>query len=95
MIDLARLTVDDFAALVGDRFTLAGGGAYELTQARAGAAAPGAPRPPFTLLFAGPPEPVREQGIQALTHPDLGTLELFLVPVGRDAAAVRYEAVFG
>ena len=50
MADLARLTVDDFAALVGDRFTLADGDAYELTQARAGTAAPGAPRPPFTLL---------------------------------------------
>ena len=55
----------------------------------------GAPRAdPFTLEFTGPP-PALEQRIQALDHPILGALELFLVPIGLDPdGRVRYEAVF-
>lgn len=34
------------------------------------------------------------QGIHALEHDKLGKLELFLVPIGRDAKGLRYEAVF-
>ena len=34
------------------------------------------------------------QGIHRLTHSNLGELELFLVPVGRDSAGFQYEAAF-
>jgi hypothetical protein len=98
MADLARLTVEDFAARLGDRFTHADGTAFELVEATAhdgsGRHDPD-PRMPFSLVFAGPPGAVRPQGILALTHPQLGTLEIFLVPIEADATAVRYEAVFG
>jgi hypothetical protein len=55
----------------------------------------GAPRTdPFTLEFTGP-SPALEQRIHTLSHTILGTLELFLVPVGLDPdGRVRYEAVF-
>jgi hypothetical protein len=55
----------------------------------------GAPRAdPFTLEFTGGP-PVLEQRTHTLRHPILGTVELFLVPVGLDPdGRVRYEAVF-
>ena len=57
---------------------------------------PNAPRvKPFALEFAGPPEPRLEQRIYRLEHDTLGSLEIFLVPIGFDAAGgLQYEAVF-
>lgn len=55
---------------------------------------PAAPREPFSLVFRGPAEPALAQAIQPLRHPRLGTLALFLVPIGADGDGRRYEAVF-
>lgn len=49
---------------------------------------------PFAVLLAGPPSPLLPQGIHVLLHPAHGRLELFMVPVGRDATRVRYEIIF-
>ena len=49
---------------------------------------------PFSLLFRGPAAPVLDQRTYLLAHERLGELAIFLVPVGRDAEGVRYEAVF-
>jgi hypothetical protein len=46
------------------------------------------------VVLAGPPSPVLQQGIHVLLHPAHGRLELFMVPIGRDAAHVRYEIIF-
>jgi hypothetical protein len=49
---------------------------------------------PFSLVFSAPP-PVLEQRTYPLRHGTLGTLDIFLVPIGLDAdGRVRYEAVF-
>lgn len=56
--------------------------------------AAGDPRP-FTVTFTGPLEPQLEQRMYAIEHDDLGRFPLFLVPVAREAAGMRYEAVFG
>lgn len=48
----------------------------------------------FSVVFAGPREPVLEQAIIPLAHETLGDLDIFLVPVGRDDHATYYEAVF-
>jgi hypothetical protein len=61
-----------------------------------------APRPdapdlrtePFSLLFLGPLRPVLPQRTWDLTHPVLGTLAVFLVPLGPENGRMRYEAVF-
>jgi hypothetical protein len=47
----------------------------------------------FVLTFSGPFEPVLEGGVHTLTHPGLGTFELFLSPVDRPGSDRRYEAV--
>jgi hypothetical protein len=47
----------------------------------------------FSLLFKGPKENPLEQRIHELHHADLGTLSLFLAPVGRPKVGVEYEAV--
>lgn len=49
---------------------------------------------PFSLVLCGPRTPVLPQAIYPLRHPRLGLIELFLVPVGQDAQATRYEALF-
>ena len=57
---------------------------------------PNAPRPdPFVLTFAGPPDRSLDQRIHRLSHPVLGELEIFLVPIGPGGdARPQYEAVF-
>ena len=48
----------------------------------------------FSLLFDGPAEYPLQQRIYRLEHDQLGQIELFLVPVGRDKEVFHYEAVF-
>jgi hypothetical protein len=93
------VTLDLFRPAVGDAFALhADGGVrveLELVEAQAyasGAAATGRER--FRLAFAGPVAPVLPQRMYRLEHDRLGVLEIFIVPVGRDAAGTTYEAVF-
>jgi hypothetical protein len=49
--------------------------------------------PGFSLLFHGPSEPWSPQGTFRVEHADLGSEELFLVPLGPDERGMRYEAV--
>ncbi len=48
----------------------------------------------FSCLFLAPPEVPIFQSIFKVEHDRLGSLELFLVPVGKDAAGLQYEAIF-
>lgn len=51
-------------------------------------------REPFTLIFKSDNKNPAAQGIYELSHPDMGTLGIFLVPVGADDTGVEYEAIF-
>jgi hypothetical protein len=55
---------------------------------------PGATRPPFSLVFRGPAEPVMNQQIVPLEHDTMGRLDIFLVPIGPDEQGMQYEAIF-
>lgn len=68
---------------------------FELVEVAA-LGTPGAEgREQFSLLFRGPAEPLLAQSLWPMEHEELGTFELFLVPVGPDAEGRhRYEAVF-
>ena len=48
----------------------------------------------FSLLFEGPAGPAVESATYRLNHGELGALELFLSPVGRETTRTHYEAVF-
>ena len=48
----------------------------------------------FSIVFRGPAEPFLGQGIQRLEHDELKSIDLFLVPVGRNEGGTLYEAVF-
>lgn len=75
-------------------FRVAGGG-IDLLLTDACALHPGAPdERRFSLTLRGPLQPQLEQGIHLLEHAVLGELAIFLVPVGRDAAGMDYQAIF-
>jgi hypothetical protein len=98
-LKLDTATVDDFAPLVGETFTLDAGEAgtleLELTAATpAGNPGPEGTRHPFTVEFLGPSDPVAAQQTVRLNNERVGQLEIFIVPVGRDDSGTAYEAVF-
>ncbi|HEX3701816.1 MAG TPA: hypothetical protein VHU82_00705 [Vicinamibacterales bacterium] len=91
------LTLSHFADCVQRSFTTADGDAeLNLVLIEASKGIGGAPggREPFALLFRGPASPRLRQATYAVVHPTLGSLPIFLVPVGEDADGMLYEAVF-
>lgn len=50
-------------------------------------------REPFTLIFRGS-ETILPQQIYTMRHATAGNVDIFIVPVGRDARGTQYEAVF-
>jgi hypothetical protein len=48
----------------------------------------------FSLVFRGPQAPVYRQGTHRFEHATLGTLDMFLSPIGPAQDGMRYEAVF-
>jgi hypothetical protein len=90
--DLEALTAADFSPHLRERFVLSASDDAALDVELVEVSGAGAR--PFSLVFRGPGEPVLPQRIYRLEHPALGTLDLFLVPIGRQPDGVRYEAVF-
>lgn len=102
MTKIEWLTHEHFAPLVGEDVAVSVGDdvlTMRLAEATAGTqpgglGPDGQERVQFSLVFRGPADPVLRQGTYAVTHDALGEQELFLVPLGRDADGVRYEAAF-
>jgi hypothetical protein len=70
----------------------------EFVSVTPGAVSPNAARGrrvPFSIVFRGPLEPLLPQRVYCFEHDELGTFELFVVPIGPDEAGMQYEAVFG
>lgn len=96
---LDKLTQPDFAACLGTKFGLhcqtAAPMEVELIEATVlGGPVPTGRRQGFSLIFRAPAEFLAPQQIYRLEHAKLGSLEIFLVPIGPDASGMRYEAVF-
>jgi hypothetical protein len=95
-LPLDLLTAEDFRPHLGTSYKLTEESAelelIEVTEQQ-GATRLGS-RVSFSVLFRGPSQPVLEQRIRRLQHDSMGVLELFLVPIARDAGGVVYEAVF-
>ena len=100
---LEPLDLTTFAERVGDVFRLAVDEKTtvdaRLIEATPSSAASTSPPPngwrvPFSLVFRGPGGPPLPQRIYRLEHPELGALDVFLVPIGPDAGGMCYEAVF-
>lgn len=100
---MLRLSVDDFAPLVGDRFELKGSTdqrvSARLVEARpvkSEGSRPGyLPRnEAFSLVFQADGGQPLVQDLHAVRHPELGSLSLLLVPVSPLGQSRRLEAVF-
>jgi hypothetical protein len=87
------LSLQDFVPHLHSRFKVAGeeGCEIELTGA---ADLSNAGLEQFSLVFTGKASPWLPQSMYQLIHPQMGELELFLVPIGPDTAGMRYEAAF-
>lgn len=51
-------------------------------------------RPPFSLTFLAKDPRVLPQRLYRLEHNEMGVLQIFLVPIGKDAQGVSYHATF-
>ena len=96
---LETFTRSTFEPLLGDTFRvhLGGPGAIEVVLTDASELSMASARPdrtPFSIVFRGPAGGILPQGTYRMDHQGLGAFDLFLVPIGADGEAVRYEAVF-
>ena len=55
---------------------------------------PGQGRQPFSVVLQSQDIESHGQQTYHLSHPDLGELELFLVPIGLDEEGILYEIIF-
>ncbi|TDT14653.1 hypothetical protein BDK89_0208 [Ilumatobacter fluminis] len=90
-LDSGQPSHAQWAAAQGDVFTAADG--MEVTLRRVSDPTPQGPFESYSLLFdiAATTEPT--QGNLTLTHPTLGTVELFVVAIGSDDGGSTYEAI--
>ena len=96
---LQSLTIETFAKRIGNRFALRvrPDATLELELIEAtplGAQSAGRGRAPFSILFRGPLTPVLPQRIYPLAHQTMGSLELFIVPIGPRDGGMVYQAIF-
>jgi len=98
MDSLADLTIDAFRPRVGERFRIRSAPASaldaELIDVRAVGASRADRRTPFALLFRTALTAPLPQAIYRVEHDEVGAHDIFLVPVGPDAAGMVYEAIF-
>ncbi len=51
-------------------------------------------RKPFTLIFRGPKTPLLAEAVQVLGHDDLGSVEIYLIPILSTGEQQSYQAIF-
>jgi len=93
---LERFTPDTFAPHVETTFRVQvdAGRAVEIKLIRVEDFGSTPTRVHFSLQFRGPLDSFLQQQIYSLEHAALGTIDLFLVPIAREASGYMYEAVF-
>lgn len=96
----ANATVNDFAELVGKRFRLQTEDGTTVrvrlieTHTPPTRRAPRFRREHFSIVFDVPGSLKLDQGQYHLSHPQIGSMELFMVPVDLPADHNRLEAIF-
>ena len=94
--DLAALAIGDFTPHLDAGFEMqTPAGMVPLRFAAVDPAGnSGRPGGAFSLTFVAPKGPWLPQGIYPVTHPALGVMEIFLVPVGPTSGGNGYQAIF-
>ena len=95
-MDVGDLRHESFSPLVGDTFRARHStGLVDLFLAKAERVErPDQADESFSIVFQGPPDPFLPQAIYELEHQALGTVGIFLVPIGEESNGFLYEAVF-
>jgi hypothetical protein len=95
-VDLAALRIDDFTPHLDATFDMqTAGGVVALKLAKVDPAGDsGRAGGAFSLIFVAPKGPWLPQGVYPVQHPTLGTLEIFLVPIGPASGGNGHQAVF-
>lgn len=96
---LQHLTPSSFSEHLGTPFRISYGGEAPveavLYEVKLHEEHDGPRKQPFSIyLRTASRGPVLPQRIYQLEHKKMGTMEIFLVPIGPDAQGMRYEAVF-
>jgi hypothetical protein len=96
MVDLAALKIDDFTPHLEAAFAMqTAGGVVPLKLAKVDPAGnSGRAGGAFSLIFVAPKGPWLPQAIYPVTHPSLGIMEIFLVPIGPRQDGNGYQAIF-
>lgn len=79
--------------LVGDRFKLSLPGQKALRMQLIAATPHRSPGEAFSLVFRGHRDAAAESGVYRIQHSSLGSVELFLSPIGRGVKGLDLEAV--
>ncbi len=95
MPELSELTLADFSPLVGDAFVCRqdAGDVSLVLEAAAGSGRMWDGREGFSLVLSGPVEPMLGQGMYRLVHGSLGSVDLFMVPIGSADDRAQYEII--
>ena len=92
------LTLEHFAGCLNETFRAAlndGDVEFVLVEARPLPQAPPNPmRQPFSLLFRNGAALLFPQQTYRMSHPRLGEVAIFLVPIAREREGFLYQAVF-
>jgi hypothetical protein len=93
---LDSLHFEDYAPHVNSMFAAQtnNGATIELELTRVEEKSPSPRQEQFVLTFRAPIGAPLEQQIFTLQHEQLGSGAMFLVPIGKDADGVIYEAIF-
>ena len=89
----SELSLQHFTPHLHNRFKVAQSADYQLELAEI-ADSSNAQLEQFSLVFIGAAFPWLPQGLYTLVDQQKREYELFLVPIGPDAAGMRYEAAF-
>ena len=93
---LENLHLNSFSELLNSKFRVSSGGdeIVELELVEAKDLGRTSRQERFALLFRGPSSVALEQSIYKIDHAQLGSFDLFLVPVAATESSRDYEAIF-
>jgi hypothetical protein len=96
---LQYLTASSFSEHLGTSFRISFGGESPLEavlfEVKRHEEHDGPRKQPFSVYFrTSSSGPVLPQRIYQVEHDQMGTMDIFLVPIGPDGQGMRYEAVF-
>jgi hypothetical protein len=96
MSTIENLTAASFSGVVNTKFrlNLPETGALELELIKVEDLGSTAKQERFSVLFQGPLDRGVQQGSYSFEHEELGTFELFIVPISRQENGFVYEAAF-